>query len=161
MSATDLNPIFKRFTTPTLTKLVKLEDDKDVIKMAIFNEDVKEFVKIQNNLNDNIRKLYSVTWRQCRKLMRSKLIGLKQFESIDSNNDATSFLMEIKDISYEYKGYRNPYLALDDAKIALYIYYQKTNESNTLHCNTFQALVEAVEHHRINLYCDDALILQS
>ena len=51
--------------------------------------------------------------------MRAKLIGLKQFESIDSNSDATLLLMKIKAISYEYKGHRNPYLALDDTKTAL------------------------------------------
>ena len=71
--------------------------------------------------------------------MRAELIGLKQFESIASNNDATSLLMEIKDISYEYNGHCNPYLALDDTKAALYIYYQKTNESNNLPYHTFQA----------------------
>ena len=46
MSVIDLDPIFKRFTTPTIIKLVNPEDDKDVVKTAIFNEDVKEYVKI-------------------------------------------------------------------------------------------------------------------
>ena len=91
MSATDLYPIFERFTTPTITKPVKPEDNKDVVKTVIFNEDVKEYVKRQNKLHENIRKLYSVTWGEYSKPMRTKLIGLKQFESIDSNNDATSF----------------------------------------------------------------------
>ena len=76
--------------------------------------------------------------------MRTKLIGLKQFENIASNNDITSLLMEIKSISYEYERQRNQYLALDDTKTALYIYYQKTNELKNLHYNTFQVLVEVI-----------------
>ena len=99
MSATDLDPIFKRVATPTITKPVKSEDDKNVVKMAIFNKDVKEYINRQNTLHDNIRNLYSVTWGQYSKPIRIKLIGLKQFESIDSNNDATSLLIEIKAIS--------------------------------------------------------------
>ena len=54
--------------------------------------------------------------------MRAKLIGLKQFESIDNKKDTASLLMEVKAVSYEYKGLHNPYLALEDAKATLYAY---------------------------------------
>ena len=39
-SAVDINLIFKRFTTPHINKLVKLEST-DAVDIAIFNEDVK------------------------------------------------------------------------------------------------------------------------
>ena len=62
MSVTDLDPVFKRFTIPTITKSVKPEDNGDVVKTLIFNEDIKEYIKRQNTLHDNIRKVYYVTW---------------------------------------------------------------------------------------------------
>ena len=79
--------------------------------------------------------------------MRGKLIRLKRFESIDNKKDTASLLMEAKVVSYEYKGHRNPYLALNDAKDTLYAYGQKPYETNTTQYNTFQALVEVVEYH--------------
>ena len=68
-----------------------------------------------------------------------------------------ALLLEIKSISYEYKVDRIPYLALDDAKSTFYSHYQKSNESNTLHYNTFLALLEVIERHGENLCCDGAL----
>jgi len=40
-STADLDPIFKRFTTPHINKLVKPEL-KDAVDIAIFNEDIKK-----------------------------------------------------------------------------------------------------------------------
>ena len=59
--------------------------------------------------------------------------------------------------SYEYNGHRNPYLALNNAKTKFYSYLQKETDSNTLHVNTFCALVEVIENHGGNIGNDDAL----
>jgi len=56
--------------------------------------------------------------------MMAKLIRLKRFESIDNKKDTASLLMEVKAVSYKYKGHRNPYLALNNAKPTLYAYDQ-------------------------------------
>ena len=55
----------------------------------------------------------------------------------------------MKGISYEYDRHCNPYLALDDAKTEYYKYFQKENDTNVSHFNTFRALAEVVEHHEI------------
>ena len=41
----------------------------------------------------------------------------------------------------------------------LYSYHQKSYDYNTLHYNTFQALVEVIKHHGGTLYYDQALVL--
>ena len=56
--------------------------------------------------------------------MRTKLVGLKNFKDFDDEKDTATLLIEIKAISYKYKGHRNHYLDLDDAKSKLYSYYQ-------------------------------------
>ena len=61
MSATDVYSVFKRTTTTIITKSVKPENDKDVVKTATFNEVVKEYVKKRDILHNNITQLYSVT----------------------------------------------------------------------------------------------------
>ena len=131
----------------------------DVVDIVVFNKDVNEFVKRRNTLTDNVQKLHLIVWGQCSKPMRVQLIRLKEFKSIDDKKDTVSLLMEVKAVSYEYKGHRNLYLTLDNAKTTLCAYSQKLYDTNTTHYNTFQALVEVVEHHSGSLCRDCALML--
>ena len=102
-STSDLDPIFSRFITPEVIKPVKPEDDKDAMKVAIFNEDVKEFVKKWNALKDNIKNHYLVALGKTSKTMREKLLGLKNFKDFEEDQDVATLLKEFKAISYEYK----------------------------------------------------------
>ena len=65
-SAANLDPILKIFTIPHINKPVKPELT-DAVDIAIFNEDVKKFVKRRNTLTDNVQKLYLIVWGQCTK----------------------------------------------------------------------------------------------
>ena len=165
--ATDIGRIFDELKTPEITRPIKptppdSEDDvfeaaEYEMECAIFVEDVKEYVKRRNVLKENIQKLYSISWGQCSKAMRAKLGAIKGFKDVEDTKKTATLLREIKGVSYEYDGHRNPYLALDDAKTKFYSYLQK-GESNTMHFNTFRALVEVVEHHGGNIANDEALI---
>lgn len=90
--------------------------------------------------------------------MRAKLGAIPDFDVIEDDKNSANLLREVKGISYEYDGHRNPYLALDDAKTKIYKYYQKENDTNVSHFNTFRALVEVIEHHGGNIGNDDALV---
>ena len=90
--------------------------------------------------------------------MRAKLVGLNKFRNFDDDEDTNTLLKEIKSISCKYKGRRNLHLALSNAQEKMYLYYQKPQQSNTLHYNTFHAFVEAVEHHGWTLCRGRALI---
>ena len=79
--------------------------------------------------------------------MRAKFGAIKDFKDAEDAKNCATLLREIKGVSYEYDGHRNLYLALDDAKTKFYSYLQKGVDPNTLHVNTFRALVEVVEHH--------------
>ena len=106
-----------------------------------------------------VKKPYSIVWGQSSKPIWAKLVALKYFKDFDDPKDSATLLIEIKVISYEYKWHSNPYLAPDDAKTKLYSHLKKSYDSNTLHYNTFQTLVEVVEHHDGTLYDDQALVL--
>ena len=80
--------------------------------MAIFVEDIKEYVKKRNILKENIQRLYFIIWEQCSKTTRAKLGGTKNFNKIEEEKDSITLLREIKDVAY----HRNPYLVLDNAK---------------------------------------------
>ena len=79
-----------------------------MLDIAIFNQDINEYVKKRNNLKDNIKLLYSILWKQLSKPMQPKLVDLKYFKDFDDLKDSATLLMETKSIYYEYKGHRNP-----------------------------------------------------
>ena len=72
-------------------------------------------------------------------------------------NSAT-FIREVKCISYKYDNHRSLYLALENVRSKFYFYFQKANNMNTLHFDTFKALVEVIEHHWGNISSNDTLI---
>ena len=78
-SATDPDSIFKKFTTPVVTKPVKLDSKDDVVETAIFNADITKYIKRRNTFSDNLKSLYSAIWEQSSKPTRAKLIGIKHF----------------------------------------------------------------------------------
>ena len=68
-SVTDLDPTFKEISTPSITKMVNPELS-DIVDVAFFSKDVKEYVKRRNALYGHINRFYLVVWGQCSKLMR-------------------------------------------------------------------------------------------
>ena len=55
-------------------------------------------------------------WGQCSIPMRAKLGAAESFDIMEDEKHSANLLREVKGVSYEYDGHRNPYLALDDAK---------------------------------------------
>jgi hypothetical protein len=165
---TDIGGIFKELKIPEVPRPTKpvfplnkddpMEASDHEINLSIFAEDVKDYVKRRNTLHENVKKLYSVIWGQCSMPMRAKLGAAQDFDIIEDKKNSARLLREVKGISYEYDGHRNPYLSLDDAKTKYYKYYQKENETNVSHFNTFCALAEVVEHHGGDIGRDDALV---
>ena len=72
--------------------------------MAIFVEDIKEYVKKRNILKESIQRLYFIIWEQCSKTTRANPGGTKGFNKIEEEKDSITLLREIKSVAY----YRNP-----------------------------------------------------
>ena len=80
----------------------KPETTGDPVESAIFNEDIKEYVKRRNMLKKTIKRLYSVVWGQSTtKSMRAHIIGLKTFKNFDDEKVSATLLKEIKAVSYK------------------------------------------------------------
>ena len=59
-SAMDLDSTFSNFTIPSVPIFLKPVNTNYVVKMAIFNEDINEFVRRQHLIKDTAIGLYSV-----------------------------------------------------------------------------------------------------
>ena len=128
------------------------------MNLAIFGEDVEEYVKYRNTLRDNAYPFYLLIWRQCISPTRAKLGAVSNYKKINKEKDSAAILREINGISYKYDSHRDPYLALNNAKSKFYLYSQKENKTNTVHFNTFKAVVGVVEHQSSSIANDETLI---
>ena len=72
------------------SKLIKGTNEELKIVIAIFGEDVKLYVKRRNVLKDNMRKLYSTVWGQCRNPMRITLGAVTNYASINKTKDSAT-----------------------------------------------------------------------
>ena len=93
---------------------MKLES-KDDVGTIIINEGVIEYIRKCIIIKDNVKKLYFILLGQASKPMQAKLIILKNFKEFDNTTYVATLLLEIKDISHEYKGHRSSYLVPENA----------------------------------------------
>ena len=54
--------------------------------------------------------------------MREKLGAVTKYTSINEAEDSASLFRDIKGVAYKYNMQRNPYVALNDAKLKYYAY---------------------------------------
>ncbi len=68
----------------------------DPIDQAIFNEEIRQYVKEKAAIVAAMKALYSVVWGQCSEALRSKLKGNPDFMIISTNADSLELLKAIR-----------------------------------------------------------------
>ena len=126
----------------------------------IWEKEVDSYCKRKDMYISNKIALYSVIWSQCSEVMQARLKSSKDFESMNDDSDSLALLLEIKGISYRFEAQSNLYLALTNAKIAIYAYQQGPNETNASFMSKFKNYIEVIEHYGGTIGDDDALITE-
>ena len=62
----------------------------------VFQEQVKLWIKETSSLKATTQSLYNIVWGQCSKLMQNKLKAIKDFQTMENNDDVTLLLKEIR-----------------------------------------------------------------
>ena len=167
-----LTTLFDKLKTPTIpepvepvaTENVKSEDGKEVagkpgkFQEAIYNEEIKQWLKDKRSLDSTLVSLFNIVWGQCSKLMRNKLIGMDKYEKVKESCDVATLLKEIRRISNRMEENTSIYDALDQAKQNYYKYEQPDDESNARHLINFKNIVGIVEHYGGELFYDEKMI---
>ena len=91
--------------------------------------------------------VYEVAWGQYSKLLQDKLKALPNFKSIDDSNNLVQLLKEVKMLNYKINDNISPYEALHDAKVKLYTYQQRDDETLAEHVRNFKDLVAVVDYY--------------
>jgi hypothetical protein len=126
----------------------------------IWEKEVDSYCKRKDTYISNKIALYSVVWSQCSEVMQARLKSSKDFESMNDDSDSLALLLEIKGIAYRFEAQSNLYLALTNAKTAIYAYQQGPNETNASFMSKFKNYIEVIEHYGGTIGDDDALITE-
>ena len=79
------------------------------MNLAIFGEDIKEYVKCRNVLRDSSHALYSLTWGQCSNLMRAKLGSASNYFKVDVLYFMHSLLCSLAVAFFFYMAFLQPW----------------------------------------------------
>ena len=94
-------------------------------------------MKDQQSLETSLASLYHVTWGQCSKLLQNKLKACTSYEEFGTDTDVVALLKQIKHLSSRMDENALIYDALHEAKVKLYTYKQKDEESLADHLQNF------------------------
>ncbi len=117
----------------------------DPIDQAIFNEEIRQYVKEKAAIVAAMKALYSVVWGQCSETLRSKLKGNADFTTISTNADSLELLKAIRS---EMTGFqKRQYLAHSVHSIMKEFYQlsQDKHRTNQEYYDEFNNLVAAVD----------------
>ena len=103
-----------RPTKPTALAAGASADDtaKHELLTDIYKEDIKNYVRRQDLLQDNLGRTYDIVWGQCTPSMRSKVESLAGYNTVYQGNDVIGLLKLIKLVTFDYTSQKNPYTAV-------------------------------------------------
>jgi len=108
----------------------------DPTKKAIWQEEIKGYVKRKGILDENIKKLYLIVWGQCSNAVQSELESLQEHSDVANCADGIKLLCMIQNLVHSYEYQNNLFHALHAAKCAFYTLHQGQDTPNeVLHCN--------------------------
>ena len=88
----DLKPLFRKLTNPKEAfekkhKIKDLRESPTDIDRSIHAEKIKQYIKKEEILDNNMEKLFGVVWGQCSTMLHTYLKSLSDFEDKADNLD--------------------------------------------------------------------------
>ena len=72
------------------------------MQTKIFEKKIESFIKREETLEENIRRLYSLIIGKCSEVMKAKVKGHPNFEALNRTFDGLGLLIAIKSIIYKF-----------------------------------------------------------
>ena len=114
--------------------------------MKIWEKEIEDYVRRKNQLNENIKTLYSLVWGQCTDIMRQKVASFEGFAEISSALDGLGLLMAIKDMAFNFESQKYAPHSLRESLGRLYALTQGKFQSTQAYLEQFRNMVEVIEH---------------
>jgi hypothetical protein len=132
-------------------------DSSDGAKI-IWKNRLREYMKRESVLIENVKTVYSLIWGQCTDVMRQKIASHSDYETTEDVSDAIGLLKTIKSIMFNFQGQIYRPQALRDAKRRFYNLFQDRHMTAQAYLDKFQNSVEVIEHCGGDLGIDNGLI---
>ncbi len=132
-------------TRPTAPTATGTPPTIDAVDQAIFNEEIRQFVKEKAGILAAMKGLYSVIWGQCSETLRSRLKSNSDHTTISATADSLELL---KSIRAEMTGFKKLHYLPHSVHSIIREFYQLTqgkHRTNHEYYDEFNNLVTAVD----------------
>ena len=121
------------------------DDFSDPVKIAIFNEEVREYVKEKKMFKGQLNSAYGLILGQCTPGMKCAIESHRDYESFKKVGDPIALLKAIQEISHGCESHRYLPLQLYEAKKRLFLITQRRGQSLQEYHKGFQAQLEVIQ----------------
>ena len=129
-------PILQGPTAPTTT---------DALTVAIFREEVKEFVKRTKKLEENVQLLWALLWGQASDAVLTKLEARRDHEDMRQRSAGVELLNAIKDLMYNVQELKFIPLAIHLTRRHFYSSFQQRHLDAAHYLEQFNNRVDILE----------------
>ena len=136
------------------------EEQKNRLKMFKWQESVKRYLDREEGLTTGKKKLYTLIWGQCTKVMQNELEATSLYEEMDQNQDPIALLKTIKSITYNFRDQKYLPGSMWRAYKVLYNTTQKEEEDLKSFYDRFNNQVKVIENYGGNIGTDFNLYQQ-
>jgi hypothetical protein len=132
-------------TPATLEEPRRPDDLNDPVKLAIFNEEVREYVKDTKSFKGQLNSAYGLILGQCTSSMKCAIESHRDYEAFRKNGDPIALLKAIQEISHGCKLHQYLPLQLYKAKRKLFLLPLKRGQSLQDYHKGFQAQLDVIQ----------------
>jgi len=129
-----------------------------VTMKAIWQEEIKLYMKRKQQLEENKKTAFSLIEGQCTPETIAKLESLPEWEDIKNNYQLIKFLETLQAIVYKFEGQKYAYLSMYQAKKRFYNVYQSDEMTTSEYLEKFKLYLAVIEQYGGSISLDPNLI---
>ena len=156
----DIRRAIETLTLPIIpTPTAPVGDPIPPLVAAIFGEQVKEYVKQNSRLHENIKRLWALVWGQCSDTIRTRLQSLENYEDMRAASDGLQLLIAIKDLMFNVQEQKYIPLSIHLAKRQFFLLSQGCNTVGEYY-EQFKNQKDVLSHIGAGIGDDEAIMKQ-
>lgn len=144
---TDVKIAVEHLTIPIVIMPLDIDElNCTKTEKCIWEKQVDQYVKRLDQLEENIRTLYSLIWGQCSEVMQAKLEAMPEYAVASNDNDGVELLKLVKTISFNFQSQKYLHQAVHEAKRRFYTQYQGKTATAQEYLEQFKNHVDVLKH---------------
>ena len=156
----DIRRAIEMLTLPIIpTPTASVGDPMPPLVAAIFSEQVKEYVKQNSRLHENIKRLWALIWGQCSDTIRTRLHSLETYEDMRAAREGLQLLIAIKDLMFNVQEQKYVPLTIHLAKRQFFLLSQGHNTVGEYY-EQFKNQTDVLSHIGAGIGDDEGIMKQ-